>query len=391
MKKLLSLFTAAMLLMAAMSGCSSTDPDLREPDDDNEGAFTIVYVDPEEEDCGYCEECDWCLDVEKPPSQSSRSTTEDESDERFSMRPNYKWGAVPFTADCEYGDPPFKYRYLADELYFYGHSPGSNNVTFGSDYISINLSLFTPHTGVRYWLQEIRAEGDLLVIRILRLDNGSGAAVAGHWEANAQVKRSEAPGVNSYQIVVKSIQRNPDKLTVTIRDYYMHRVIDKDFEPSEFGPLVKEIEYDERVGNERRYIYLTVKSSDPYRTKERLLALPFVYHVEWLQQLRKDPGNDNENYEVYINSEYDDKFDREEFELSDFDEVTNAIRFYYFHSSIIIFARITLILHPSDLSASENIANLKEYLAQNAPFIESMNGELYHANNSRTIYPYRKK
>ena len=70
MKKLLSLFTAAMLLMAAMSGCSSSDPDLREPDDDGEGAFTVVYVDPEEEDCGYCEVCDWCLDVEKPPETS---------------------------------------------------------------------------------------------------------------------------------------------------------------------------------------------------------------------------------------------------------------------------------------------------------------------------------
>ena len=62
----------AMLLMAVMSGCgcSSSDPDFREPDDDDEGAFTVVYVDPEEEDCGYCEECDWCLDVEKPPETS---------------------------------------------------------------------------------------------------------------------------------------------------------------------------------------------------------------------------------------------------------------------------------------------------------------------------------
>ncbi|MCL2089038.1 MAG: hypothetical protein FWH14_06110 [Oscillospiraceae bacterium] len=65
MKKLLSLFIVTMLLMAAMSGCSNSDPDLREPDDeDEEPNFTIVYTDPEEEDCGYCEVCDWCLDVD---------------------------------------------------------------------------------------------------------------------------------------------------------------------------------------------------------------------------------------------------------------------------------------------------------------------------------------
>ncbi|MCL2088504.1 MAG: hypothetical protein FWH14_03385 [Oscillospiraceae bacterium] len=60
MKKSLSIFTAAMLLLMALTACGETailtDPD-DEPDD-------IVYINLPDEDCGYCEVCDWCLDVD---------------------------------------------------------------------------------------------------------------------------------------------------------------------------------------------------------------------------------------------------------------------------------------------------------------------------------------
>ena len=263
---------------------------------------------------------------------------------------------VPFTSNRQsnFGIPDeweINYEYLEEYLFNcpwtgWPNTPHDYNVVFGEDDISITMDWWEPHTGVAHWIRDIEVKDGVLIINTLRLDWGIGGAAMTFWRLSANVNKIYAPNVTEYKIVTRNVREAPKQLTVTIYEKYMDRVVDMDFVPQDFGPLVSEITWDRwDWGIERRLIiqYSGGGSADHIANTlfPQLEALPFVNSRP---QIGFGLGFAVEIV-VPIAPEYNDKFDREQFTLSDFRGITGIIAIgRYQHPNVRVNGQITLTL-----------------------------------------------
>ena len=300
-------------------------------------------------------------------SYSNTSATDSYTDTLVTPSPYI----VPFTAESkssgDFVNPPMLYEYLEGDNLYYNHVPNSQSIELGEECISIAITWGEPHGAVTHWIRDIEVKDNVMIINTLRLDEVAGPyiGIGILCEINATVDRIYAPGVNEYKVVTRNVKRAPDRLTVTIRESEMDRVINKDFVPADFGPLVSEIQYSHwDLGFLPRRLVVHVR---PDMVQAQIEALPFVTQVQWGIGLGVGVGR---QMVLYIDPAYNDKFDREQFTLSDFSEMTDVVAILeYKHPHIRVDTAITLILHTP---GTENLNRLKDYVNNNVPAVETI-------------------
>lgn len=294
-------------------------------------------------------------------------------------------GLVPFTqtrqSDFGMGDIPLYEYHQGDRLYSERGrpiTPHTMNSAFGDEQISIIMEWTEGHTGVLHWARDVEVIDNVLVINTLRLDPGGGFTAITHWKVTVFVDKAYAGNIIEYKVVTRNVFFSPTQLNVTIREEYMDRVADKDFAPEDFGPLVNEIRWSRQdfAAARRLIVYYRAENTNMAVTRELLEALPFV--------ARARNGFDLEMV-IYIDPAYNDRFDREEFTLSDFGGIEGIISILrYQHPHIRVNSRITLILQTP---GTENLNRLIDYVMNHNPYVETTSLIL---NRYRNIYLYRQ-
>ena len=273
------------------------------------------------------------------------------------------------------------YEYLDEDDLYCTRPRYSQEILMGEEYITIMLSWWAPHTGVLYWIRDIEVKDNVMTINTLRLNDGFGADVMVFWNITATVARKYAPYVTEYEIIARNVRRSPDSLTVTIRESEKDRLVNKDFTPEEFGPLVREIQYSHWDFGSGRRLIVHVGSSDLESVQQQLEALSFVTNV------RRGSGlgtGVRVEMVLYIDPAYNDKFDREQFAMADFNEIPDVVSIRrYQHPHVRVNAQLTLVLHTP---GTENLNSLIEYVTNNVWAVETIGW----VDRSWNIYHYRQ-
>lgn len=325
-------------------------------------------------------------------------STECKCENYVSVPPSSSDYAVPFKSNTQSigEDWEINYEYLEGEYLFNCRytgrpiTPSDYKIVFGEEYISITIDWITPHSGVSHWIRDIEVKGSVLIINTLHLDRGFGFHMIGFQRLSAKVDRIYAPNVTEYKIVTRNIRVAPKELTVTIREEYMDRVVDMDFVPQDFGPLVSEINFSRHrqdFGIGRRLVvhYSGGGGADDIANRlfPQLEALPFVSERPMLGGgLGAGIGV---RIIVSIAPEYNDRFDREQFALSDFNGISGIVSIMeYLHPHIRIWSQITLILQEH---GTVNLNQLIDCVTNHNPYVETIDW----INRYRIIYHYRNK
>ena len=283
--------------------------------------------------------------------------------------PEYSEYAVPFTSERQSVPDEWEinYEYLEEECL---STPSDYDVVLGEDQISIKIDWWEPHTGAAHWIRDIEVKDGVLIINTLCLDRGVGGAAMTFWRLLAEVDRMHAPNVMEYKIITKNVRQAPQQLTVTICEEYMDRVVDMDFAPQDFGPLVSEITWSRwDWGIERRLIihYYGGGSASDIADElfPQLEALPFV---DSRPQIGFGFGTGVEII-VSIAPEYNDKFDREQFTLSDFNGIAGVVGIRrYQHPNVRVNGQITLTLQEP---GTANLNQLIYCVTNHNPYVET--------------------
>jgi len=279
--------------------------------------------------------------------------------------------SIPFTTDRQsnfgIGDVP-EYAYFDEESLFNGKQ--KTNAIFDDEQILITVEWWENHTGVSNWIRDVEVIDNVLIINTLRLDWGAGGDAMTFWKLSAFVDRVFAKDVIEYKIVTRNVYSPPTQLRVTIHEKYMDKLVDMDFVSEDFGPLVQEIGFERwDWGIERRIkLHFFWRSWEQYdNTVELLKALPFVNEVSLGFGLGMGVGVE---LVVSIAPAYNDKFDREQFKLSDFNGIPDIRGILsYQHPNVRVNAQVHLALK---IPGTKNLNQLIYCVTNHNPYVETI-------------------
>ena len=289
--------------------------------------------------------------------------------------------SVPFISNRQsnfgMSEPPTLYEYLDGAYLYCDRTPYSQDIELGDEYIHVNLSWWEPHTAVTHWVRDIEVKDNVMIINTIRLDDIFGGRAMTFIEINTTVDRIYAPNVTEYEVVTRNVQRAPSSLTVTIRESLMDSVVNKDFVPEDFGPLVSDICYQHQdFGLGRRLVV----HARHHEVDTQLEALSFVTQVHRGFGLGSEVGL---GMVLSIDPAYNDKFDKEQFALSDFSSIPEIVAIIeYDHPSTRVSAQINLILYTP---GTQNLNLLKDYVNNHVWAVETIDW----VDRYRIIYHYR--